>query len=58
MENKLKEYLKQKNCRGCYNRCPLSNPMCGRSKIFIKEETEKFRENEKSKIYLEKEVII
>ena len=47
MDNRLEEYLKQKNCRGCYNRCPLNSPMCGRSRIFIKEEIEKFKENEK-----------
>ncbi len=39
---KLKQYLTKINCRGCYNHCPLSNPMCGRSKIFVNEAIEKF----------------
>ncbi len=38
----LKEYLTRMNCRGCYNHCPLSNPICRRSKIFIDEAIEKF----------------
>ena len=37
----LKEYLKKSNCRGCYNKCTLDNPICGRSKLFIKEIIEK-----------------
>lgn len=44
-EIELKEYLKKINCRGCYNHCSLSNPNCGRSKIFIKEAIEKFNSN-------------
>ena len=42
MEKEIEEYLKEQNCRGCYNRCQLSNPMCGRSRIFIKDAIEKF----------------
>lgn len=45
---KLEEYLAKLNCRGCYNHCSLNSPMCGRSKIFIKEATEKYnKENKK-----------
>lgn len=40
--NELQEYLKNKNCRGCSNRCPLHDPACGRSKVFIEEEIEKY----------------
>lgn len=40
-EQKLKVYLSKKCCRGCANRCPLDNPNCGRSKIFIRELIEK-----------------
>lgn len=43
----IKEYLSKKTCKGCYNHCPLSNPNCGRSKIFIKEEIEKFNKMKK-----------
>lgn len=42
MEEKLQEYLRTKNCRGCSNRCPLDDPGCGRSKIFIEEALQKF----------------
>ena len=42
----LKEYLKKSNCRGCYNKCTLDNPICGRSKIFIKEIIEKINKNQ------------
>lgn len=46
MDNKeLQEYLKTKNCRGCNNRCPLNDPGCGRSKIFIQEAIEKLESN-------------
>lgn len=41
-ELELKEFLSKKSCRGCGNRCQLTNPYCGRSKIFIKEATEEF----------------
>lgn len=40
---KLKKYLSTKNCRGCYSHCFLDNPYCNRSTIYIKEETEKFK---------------
>ena len=42
MEEELKKFLEKQTCRGCYNHCQLSNPNCGRSKIFIQEATEKF----------------
>ena len=42
----LENYLKTKNCRGCSNRCPLSDPMCGRSKVFIQEVTGKYEKGE------------
>ena len=41
-DEKIIEYLKRKNCRGCGNRCPLNDPMCGRSGIFIDEAMEKY----------------
>lgn len=47
MEDLLEEYLKGKNCRGCSNHCPLTDPNCGRSKIFINEAIKKFEEEEK-----------
>ncbi len=43
----LKEYLSKMNCRGCYNCCPLNNPICGRSKIFIDEAIEKYKNIQK-----------
>ena len=44
-DKKLDEYLKTKNCRGCSNRCPLNDPGCGRSKVFIEEVIEKFEQD-------------
>lgn len=46
-EEELKEYLSKLECRGCYNRCNLSSPNCGRSRIFIKEATEKYKKENK-----------
>lgn len=46
-EKELKEYLNKINCRGCYNHCVLTSPMCGRSNIFIKEAIEKFNNSKK-----------
>lgn len=46
MKEEFEEYLKTKNCRGCSNRCPLNDPGCGRSKIFIQEALEKFEEEQ------------
>ena len=41
MENKdFEEFLSKKTCRGCFNNCPLDNPNCNRSKIFIKDSKE------------------
>ena len=58
MEDKeFQEFLKTKTCRGCFNHCPLNNPNCNRSKIFIKEDkkfkfimAKKFSANEVIKI--------
>ncbi len=47
MEEKFQEYLAKLTCRGCYNHCPLNNPICGRSRIFIKEAQEKFEKEMK-----------
>lgn len=47
MDEKFREYLSKLTCRGCYNHCPLNNPNCGRSKIFIKEAQEKFEKETK-----------
>lgn len=43
-EQDLKEYLSKLTCRGCYNHCPLDNPGCARSKIWINEAIEKYNE--------------
>lgn len=45
--NEFKEYLKDKTCRGCSNHCLLLEPNCNRSKIFIKDEYEKYLQNNK-----------
>lgn len=51
-EQKLNEYLSKKYCRGCANRCPLNDPNCARSKIFIRELIEKLEsEDEFYKYY-------
>lgn len=44
MKEELEEYLSKLTCRGCYNHCILTEPGCGKSKIFIKEAIEKFDE--------------
>ena len=45
----LEKILKNKNCRGCSNRCSLNEPGCNRSKIYIDEEIKKYEEtNNKS----------
>lgn len=46
-EEDLKEYLSKLECRGCYNHCNLSSPNCGRSRIFIKEAIEKYKDDNK-----------
>ncbi|MBR3697268.1 MAG: hypothetical protein IKM97_03255 [Clostridia bacterium] len=43
-DEKFKEFLKNKNCRGCFNKCVLTNPICNRSKIFIKDAYEEYLE--------------
>lgn len=48
MEDKeFQEFLKTKTCRGCFNHCPLNNPNCNRSKIFIKDALEEFNNKKK-----------
>lgn len=42
LNDELKKYLHNLNCRGCINRCPLDNPNCARSRIFINEAVENF----------------
>ena len=44
----LEQYLKENHCRGCYNQCSLSSPKCAKSKIFIREATEKFYSSNKN----------
>lgn len=44
----LKKYLKKINCKGCHNQCSLDDPICGRSKIFIKEAIEKLNNKNQS----------
>lgn len=46
-EKEIREYLNKLTCRGCYNHCVLTSPMCGRSQIFIKEAMEKWKEKRK-----------
>lgn len=43
-QENIKEFLKKFQCKGCYNHCPLSNPNCNKSKIFIKEILKKLEE--------------
>lgn len=38
----FEKYLKNKTCRGCSNHCLLVEPNCNRSRIFIKDEYEKY----------------
>lgn len=45
-QEKLNEYLSKLTCRGCYNHCILTSPNCGRSNIYIKEATEKFKKQQ------------
>lgn len=42
-EEELNEYLSKLTCRGCYNHCPLSNPCCGKSRIWINEAIQKLK---------------
>jgi len=42
MEEEFEKFLSKKTCRGCANHCPLDNPNCNRSKIFIKDAMEEF----------------
>lgn len=41
-DKEFEKFLSKKNCRGCFNHCPLDNPNCNRSKIFIKDAKEEF----------------
>lgn len=46
MEDKnFEEFLSKKVCRGCSNHCPLNDPNCNRSKIFIADAKEEFEKN-------------
>jgi hypothetical protein len=40
----VEEYLRKLTCRGCGNHCSLSDPNCGRSKIYIADAIEKYNE--------------
>lgn len=44
----FEKYLNHKTCRGCGNRCLLLEPNCNRSKIFIKDEYDKFTLTQKN----------
>jgi hypothetical protein len=46
-DEKFEKYIENKTCRGCGNHCLLLEPNCNRSKIFIKDEYEKYL-NEKN----------
>ena len=41
-DKEFEKYIENKSCRGCYNHCSLLEPNCNRSKIFIKDEYEKY----------------
>jgi hypothetical protein len=41
-DKEFEKYIENKTCRGCANHCKLLNPNCNRSKIFIKDEYEKY----------------
>ena len=47
-DKKFKEYLKNKQCNGCYNKCYLSSPKCGKSNIFIRFEKEEYLKQNKN----------
>jgi hypothetical protein len=42
-DEEFEKYIKNKTCRGCSNHCLLSEPNCNRSRIFIKDEFEKYQ---------------
>lgn len=48
-EKEIEKILKNKNCKGCSNRCSLLNPGCNRSKIFIDDEIKKYENNNQKK---------
>jgi hypothetical protein len=39
----FQKFIENKTCRGCGNHCLLSEPNCGRSRIYINDEYEKFK---------------
>jgi hypothetical protein len=41
-DKEFEKYIENKTCRGCGNHCLLSEPNCNRSRIFIKDEYEKY----------------
>jgi hypothetical protein len=47
-DEKFQEYLKNQTCRGCGNRCSLIEPNCGRSRIFIQDAYEKYKNIQES----------
>jgi hypothetical protein len=47
-DEEFEKFIEHKTCRGCGNHCLLSNPNCNRSKIFIKDEYEKFLDMKKN----------
>lgn len=47
-DEEFEKYIQNKSCRGCYNHCSLLEPNCNRSKIFIKDEYEKYLETKNS----------
>lgn len=46
----FREFLKNKICKGCINHCLILEPNCNRSRIFIKDEYEKFLEEKNMEI--------
>ena len=46
--DEVQAVLKTKTCRGCSNRCTLDEPMCNRSKIWIKEVMEEINNKKAS----------
>ncbi len=48
IDKKLEDYLKDKTCSGCYNKCSFLEPKCGKHKIFKRYIIEEY--NKKRKI--------
>lgn len=48
-EERIKEFLKKKSCKGCSNGCSLAYPGCARSKTYINSAIQEFQnQNDKN----------